>query len=62
MKNIAPPQNISTSTDRPHDTNGKSLERRCTRGRHVTAEQKLRVLCHYQGMLIQLQSEKAAHA
>lgn len=61
MKNIAPPQNISTSTDRPHDTNGKSLERRHTRGKHLTAEHKLRTLCHYQGMLIELQNERAGH-
>jgi len=61
MKNTAPPQINSTFTDRPHDTNGKSLERRRTRGKHLSAEQKLRTLCHYQGVLIELQNERAGH-
>lgn len=60
MTNHAPLKNISPQVDRPHDTTRKPIDRRHVRVKS-TSEQKLRTLCHLQGMLIDLQNEKAAN-
>ena len=60
MTKNAPLKNISFEIDRPHDTARKAHERRQGRVASST-EQKLRILCHYQGLLIQLNNEKVEH-
>jgi hypothetical protein len=61
MLNNAPLQNTPHKNDRPHDTTRKPLERRHVRKGPRTEMESLRVLAHYQGMLIELLQEKAAN-
>ena len=62
MTHNAPLQNISTEIDSPHDTTRKPLDRRHRVRTSPDAElQQLRTLCHYQGMLLDLLSERAGH-
>jgi hypothetical protein len=61
MPNNAPLQNTLHETDRPHDTARKPTERRHIRKGPRTEMESLRVLAHYQAMLIELLQEKAEH-
>jgi len=61
MQNHAPLQTISLENDRPHDTARKPIERRHIRKGLRTEMESLRVLAHYQGMLIEVMQEKADH-
>jgi len=57
----APLENIHAACDRPHDSTRKPIERRHIRKGPRTEEETLRVLAHYQGMLIELLNERAAN-
>ena len=61
MQNNAPLQNTPHENDRPHDTARKPIERRHFRKGPRAEVESLRVLAHYQGMLIELLQEKAEH-
>lgn len=61
MTKHAPLQNIRVEIDRPHDTTRKFADRRLSRSTRRTEEQTLRAVCHYQGMLIELLTEKLAN-
>jgi len=63
MQNTAPPQDMTPILNRPHDTTRKPLDRRHrARVRPDEELEKLRALCHYQGMLIELQKAEADRA
>jgi len=60
MTNNAPLKTISNEIERPHDTTRKPLERRHRDRAPINTElERLRAVAHYQGMLIELLSEKA---
>ena len=61
MQNNAPLKITALENNRPHDTTRKPLERRHVRKGPRTEMESLRVLAHYQGMLIELLQEKAGH-
>jgi hypothetical protein len=61
MLNNALLKNTSIRNDSPHDTTRKPIDRRHVRKGPRTPEESLRVLAHYQGLLIELLNEKAAN-
>lgn len=60
MPNNAPLQNTAYEKVSPHDTTRKPINRRQIRKGLRTEEESLRILCHYQGLLIELLTEKVA--
>jgi hypothetical protein len=61
MTTNAPLNDISSQIERPHVTARKPLDRRQTRSTPRTAKERLRILCHIQGLLIEALTEKAAN-
>jgi hypothetical protein len=61
MTDNAPLKNMPLDISRPHDTIRKLRDRRMDRPKRRTTEDKLRILCNLQAMLLELKTEKATH-